>query len=61
MVRYRDLNFDLREETLEGMVARIFQHENDHLQGILFVDRINGIRKRLLRGKLRKIERTYNK
>lgn len=57
MVRYRDLNFDLREETLNGIVARIFQHEYDHLQGILFVDHINGIRKRLLRGKLRRIER----
>ena len=58
MVRYRDINFDLREETLNDIVARIFQHEYGHLQGILFVDRINGIRKRLLRGKLRRIERS---
>jgi len=35
-VRYRDLNFDWKEETLTGMEARIFQHEYDHLQGILF-------------------------
>ncbi|MFW5823085.1 MAG: peptide deformylase [Tangfeifania sp.] len=54
-VRYRDLNFDWKEETLTGLEARIFQHEYDHLQGILFVDRLNALRRKLIRGKLRQI------
>lgn len=56
-VRYRNENFDIREETLEGMVARIFQHEYDHLQGILFIDHINAIRKRMIKSKLMQIAR----
>lgn len=39
-IRYRDENFRLREETVEGFTAVIFQHEIDHLDGILFTDRI---------------------
>jgi len=54
-VRYRDLNFDWKEETLTGLEARIFQHEYDHLQGILFVDRLNALRRKLIRGKLKQI------
>ena len=54
-VRYRDLNFDWKEETLTGLEARIFQHEYDHLQGILFVDRLNSLRRKLIRGKLKQI------
>lgn len=51
-VRYHDENFELHEEELEGLKARVFQHEFDHLQGILFVDKISPIKKRLLKGKL---------
>lgn len=54
-VRYRDLNFDQKEEILDGLVARIFQHEYDHLQGILFVDRLSALRRKLIRGKLHHI------
>jgi peptide deformylase len=54
-VRYRDLNFDWKEETLTGLEARVFQHEYDHLQGILFVDRLSSLRKKLLRGRLNQI------
>lgn len=56
-VRYRDVNFDLREEELDGIVARIFQHEFDHLQGVLFVDRINPLRRRMLRSRLHQLEK----
>ncbi|MBN2480460.1 MAG: peptide deformylase [Bacteroidales bacterium] len=59
-VRYRDDNFDWREEVLEGLIARIFQHEYDHLQGVLFIDRISPLRKKLLKSKLREIVRTAN-
>jgi len=39
-VRYRTLEWELREEWLEALPARVFQHELDHLDGILFVDRL---------------------
>lgn len=55
-VRYRDVNFDWHEEVLDGLIARIFQHEFDHLQGILFIDRISQLKKKLIRGKLKKIK-----
>lgn len=54
-VRYRNENFDVREETLDGLTARIFQHEYDHLQGILFIDRLNSLRKRMIKSKLKHI------
>jgi peptide deformylase len=54
-VRYRDLNFDWKEETLTGLEARVFQHEYDHLQGILFVDRLSALRRKLIGGKLHQI------
>jgi peptide deformylase len=54
-VRFRDLSFDWKEETLTGLEARIFQHEYDHLQGILFVDRLSALKKKLLGRKLHQI------
>lgn len=56
-VRYRDLNFDWHQETLDGIEARIFQHEYDHLQGVLFIDRLSAIKKKLLKSKLNQISR----
>lgn len=50
-----DENFQEREEVFEGMAARIIQHEYDHLDGILFPDKLSQLKKRLLRGKLRDI------
>jgi len=49
------MNFDWKEETLTGLEARIFQHEYDHLQGILFVDRLSTLRRKLIKGKLHHI------
>ncbi len=40
--------------SVEGLLARCFQHEIDHLNGILFVDRVSGFRKKLLKGKLKR-------
>lgn len=54
-VRYRDINFDIIEEKLEGIEARIFQHEYDHLEGILFIDRIHKLKRKLIKRKLQKI------
>ena len=54
-LEYYDENFVLIEEKFEGVAARIIQHEYDHVEGILFTDRINPLRRRLLKGKLQNI------
>jgi peptide deformylase len=54
-IRYVDTNFRPFDEVYEGMAARIIQHEYDHLEAKLFVDRINPLRKILLKKKLQDI------
>lgn len=54
-IRYQDENFNTFEEEWDGVKARIVQHEYDHLQGKLFVDRISAIKRRLINGKLQAI------
>jgi peptide deformylase len=56
-INYYDENWEYHDEVFDGYKARIIQHEYDHLDGILFVDRINPLRKRLLKGKLREISK----
>ncbi len=55
LISYVDEDFNPHEERFEGMVARIIQHEYDHLDGMLFTDRVSPIRKRLLKSKLNAI------
>ena len=54
-VRYADENLNIHEETLEGFVARVVQHECEHLEGQIFIDNISPIRKQLNKGKLNDI------
>ena len=54
-MKYVDENFEEKEEVFEGMAARIIQHEYDHLDGILFPDKLSQLKKRLLKGKLKDI------
>jgi peptide deformylase len=56
-INYYDENWQFHEETFEGYKARIIQHEYDHLDGILFPDRLNPLRRRLLKGKLAAISK----
>lgn len=56
-IRYRDENFELHEETLSGLRARVVQHEYDHIEGILFTDRMSQLKKTLLKGKLQNISK----
>jgi peptide deformylase len=51
-IEYYDENWDLYEEELDGFPARVVQHEYDHIEGKLFLDRISAFRKTLLKGKL---------
>lgn len=52
LVNYLDENGEEHERWLEGFEARVFQHEYDHLDGKLFVDRLSPFRKQLLKSKL---------
>jgi peptide deformylase len=51
-IEYQDEDFKWHEEEFDGIVARIIQHEHDHTDGILFIDHIAPLRRRLLKGKL---------
>ena len=51
-IEYYDENWELHEEEYSGIPARIMQHEYDHLDGILFPDRLPPLRRRLLKSKL---------
>ncbi len=57
LLRYQDENFEMQEEKFEGLRARVIQHEMDHVNGILFTDRISPLRKRLLNSKLKAISK----
>ena len=51
-IEYLDENLEPQSETYTGFTARVIQHEYDHIDGILFVDHISAIRKRLIKSKL---------
>lgn len=51
-IRYMDLDGKMHDETHDGYVARVLQHECDHLNGKVFVDHLNPLRKTILRRKL---------
>lgn len=54
-LRWLDENFQPHEEVMSGFLARIVQHECDHLEGKLYIDHVSLIRKQLIRGKLNNI------
>ena len=56
-VKYYDKDFNLHEEHLDGVKARIIQHEYDHLKGVLFVDKIALIRKKMISRRLAAISK----
>jgi peptide deformylase len=54
---YYDENWKWHDEVYEGYSARIIQHEYDHLDGIMFTDKVSPLRKRLLKSKLTAISK----
>lgn len=56
-LRYFDENFKEHVETFKGIPARIIQHEYDHIDGVLFIDHISPLRKRMIKGKLANISK----
>ncbi|MBX7240878.1 MAG: peptide deformylase [Bacteroidia bacterium] len=57
VIHYFDENFQEKTETYNGIVARIIQHEYDHIEGILFIDRISAFRRQLLKNRLLRIQK----
>ncbi len=60
-VRYRDLEWNEHEELLEGLHARVFQHELDHLDGVLFVDHVSRDERERMAGALNRLKRQTRK
>jgi peptide deformylase len=56
-IEYFDEDWNLQEEEFSGMTARVIQHEYDHLEGILFIDYLKGLKKRMVKGKLMEISK----
>ncbi|WP_024771225.1 peptide deformylase [Aquimarina macrocephali] len=56
-IHYFDENFVEHTETYGGLVARVIQHEYDHIEGILFTDKLSSLKKRLIKGKLANISK----
>ena len=54
-LKWVDENFEPHEEEISGFLARIVQHECDHLEGKLYIDHTSPIRRQLIRGKLNAI------
>ncbi len=56
-IEYYDENFEKHTKSFTGLVARVIQHEYDHIEGILFTDKLTSFKKRLLKGKLSNISK----
>ncbi|HUH47387.1 MAG TPA: peptide deformylase [Arenibacter sp.] len=56
-ISYLDGDFNFRKETYNGLLARVIQHEYDHIEGILFTDKLSTLKKRLLKGRLANISK----
>jgi len=56
-ISYLDENFKEHTETYDGLLARVIQHEYDHIEGVLFTDKLSSLKKRLLKGRLSNISK----
>ena len=54
-IEYVDENFVKKTQTYDGLIARVIQHEYDHIEGILFTDKISSLKKTLIKKKLQNI------
>jgi peptide deformylase len=56
-IQYQDEAFNTYTEEYDGLIARVIQHEYDHIEGVLFTDKLSSFKKRLLKGKLQNISK----
>ena len=54
-VTYQDENFQMHDEWVEGYLARVMQHEFDHLDGVVYTDHLKGLRRQLMQNKLKQL------
>ena len=52
-VKYLDENLVEHDEWIDGYLARVIQHEFDHLEGRMFIDHLSAFRKQMINGKLK--------
>ena len=56
-IKFFDENFQPHDERFDGINARVIQHEYDHIEGIVFVDRMSSLRRMIIKGKLNDISK----
>ena len=56
-INYFDENFEEHTDIITGIAARVVQHEYDHIEGILFTDKLSSLKKRLLKKRLDNISK----
>ena len=56
-IKYLDENFQEFTESFDGLIARVIQHEYDHIEGVLFTDKLSSLKKRLIKGRLNNISK----
>ena len=54
-IEYYDEDFNKHTDVFEGLIARVIQHEYDHIEGILFTDKISSLKKQLIKKRLQNI------
>ncbi|MDT0688467.1 peptide deformylase [Salegentibacter sp. F188] len=57
VIEYQDEDFNTHKESYSGLAARVIQHEYDHIEGILFTDKLSSLKKRLIKSKLGNISK----
>ncbi len=57
-IRYQNRDGDMQEIDADGMLARCIQHELDHLDGILFVDHLSTLKRRMILRRMAKVKRS---
>ena len=56
-IRFQDEEFEAQEASYSGLIARVIQHEYDHIEGRLFTDKLSPLKKQLLKGRLNSISK----
>lgn len=56
-IEYLDENFKPHTEVFDGLIARVIQHEYDHIEGVLFTDKLSSLKKRIIKGRLGNISK----
>ncbi|MDT0643884.1 peptide deformylase [Zunongwangia sp. F363] len=57
VIEYQDAEFNTYKEEYTGLAARVIQHEYDHIEGILFTDKLSSLKKRIIKSKLSQISK----